>query len=127
MPLSTPVAAATNPATARVAAGTAATTSFSSCAAPGAVGNTDCVAGDLLDNYVIVSPIRSGAVTQADFTAIGIMVTTTAGTNNVGTDIDDTGLSIADFNNFRKRVAVAIDALDRKIEDILRVTNPTCT
>ena len=35
-------------------------------------------------------------------------------------------LSVSDFNVFRKRVALAIDALDDKITQILNVTRPGC-
>jgi len=41
--------------------------------------------------------------------------------------IDNTALSIADFNTFRKNVAAAIRTLDDKIREILAVTPPTCS
>jgi len=41
--------------------------------------------------------------------------------------IDNTALSIADFNTFRKNVAAAIRTLDDKIREILAVTAPTCS
>ena len=124
-----PLAAANTPATAR---GTTAPNSFSSCATTRTANARDCVAGDLLDNYDLIKTVNAAAAggltanQVAAFTAIGLNLLDTT-QNNLGTAIDDTALSIADFNNFRKRVAVAIDELDRKFEDILQVTNPTCT
>ena len=43
------------------------------------------------------------------------------------TTIDNTALSIADFNIFRKNVAAAIRTLDDKIREMLAVTSPTCS
>ena len=42
------------------------------------------------------------------------------------TTIDNTALSIADFNTFRQNVAAAIRTLDDKIREILAVTAPSC-
>ena len=43
------------------------------------------------------------------------------------TTIDNTALSIADFNTFRQNVAAAIRTLDDKIREMLAVTTPTCS
>jgi len=44
----------------------------------------------------------------------------------MGNTIKLTALSLHDFNLFRKLVAEAINTLDKKIEDILKVTAPSC-
>ena len=47
--------------------------------------------------------------------------------SSVKTTIDNTALSIADFNIFRKNVAAAVRTLDDKIREMLAVTSPTCS
>ena len=91
-------------------------------------GSNDCVAGNLLDNYQIINPITGGTAIadNSAFNPIGLNLANLA-VNQAGNGITNTALSLADFNNFRKRVAVALDALDRKFEEMVRVANPNCT
>ena len=62
--------------------------------------------------------------------ADGLTITLRRLVNNppAGTPLDTRmlALSVADFNVFRKRVAIAIDALDDKITQILNVPRPGC-
>ena len=93
---------------------------------------TDCVASALLDPYEI-NPIASGTIrtgnTLSNF-GDGLTFTLRELVDNppAGTPLDTRtlALSVADFNVFRKRVAIAIDALDDKITQILNVPRPGC-
>ena len=110
--------------TARLSTGvyTSCTHTASSGTAHPTSGAADCVVTNLLDNYQLQSVISKA--TTAISTSEGLVgVTPVAG---LGQTWKLSALSVHDFNIFRKLVAEAINTLDKKIEDILKVTAPTC-
>jgi len=96
---------------------------FSSCSttAP-SKGTADCVATNLLDTYYVQGVGTTGGKTvKAEGGLAEHKTVKIAETKN-----SDTALSVNDFNIFRKKVAEAINTLDKKMEQILGVTAPTC-
>ena len=72
----------------------------------------------------------NGATATAISAASGLAAISTSILTRIDsttTTIDNVGLSITDFNTFRKNVAAAIRTLDDKIREILAVTAPTCS
>ena len=72
----------------------------------------------------------NGATATAISAASGLAAIATSAMDKLddaATTIDNTALSITDFNTFRKNVAAAIRTLDDKIREILAVTDPTCS
>ena len=72
----------------------------------------------------------NGATATAISAASGLAAISTSILTRIDsttTTIDNVGLSIVDFNTFRKNVAAAIRTLDDKIREILAVTAPTCS
>ena len=91
-------------------------------------GTADCVATNLLDDYYLSGVIGSAASTSiAKHDGIQAVTTVALGKTNSGTSIfKDVALTVYDFNLFRKKVAEAINTLDKKIESILHISAPTC-
>ena len=72
----------------------------------------------------------NGATATAISAASGLAAISTSILTRIDsttTTIDNVGLSIVDFNTFRKNVAAAIRTLDDKIREMLAVTTPTCS
>ena len=72
----------------------------------------------------------NGATATAISAASGLAAIATSAMvrlDSAATTIDNSALSITDFNTFRKNVAAAIRTLDDKIREILAVTAPTCS
>ena len=72
----------------------------------------------------------NGATATAISAASGLAAISTSILTRIDsttTTIDNVGLSITDFNTFRKNVAAAIRTLDDKIREMLAVTTPTCS
>ena len=96
---------------------------YSTCAtSTPSAGTSDCVATNLLDNYVLQTAIGSAIATIPATGGLAAYSATYLGKSS----IYHTALSINDFNIFRKLVAEAINTLDKKIEQILAVTAPSC-
>ena len=86
-------------------------------------GTADCVATNLLDTYYLQGAIGNAAsATVAAADGLGAITTVALDKTNH----KNVALTVHDFNLFRKKVAEAINTLDKKIEDILKVTAPTC-
>jgi len=99
---------------------------FTSCIKTPTSGSTaDCVATDLLDSYTLAAVVAGTASTSPSYSITGLTISA-AKTASTATDGTDSSLSIADFNTFRKRVAQAINTLDKKFEALLAVSKPTC-
>ena len=83
------------------------------------------------DAYVLTKVIHgTGSTATAISAASGLAAIATSAMDKLddaATTIDNTALSITDFNTFRKNVAAAIRTLDDKIREILAVTDPTCS
>jgi len=95
---------------------------YSSCAtSTPSAGTSDCVASNLLDNYVLQGAVGSATATVA---ATGGLASYSA--KVAGTTFTTTALTINDFNIFRKLVAEGLNTLDKKIESILAITAPSC-
>jgi len=101
---------------------------FTSCASSPTSGSTaDCVATDLLDEYTITNGVAGVGGTIAKSSTTGLAAITVLYQSTAASlSTSNTAISIADFNNFRKRVAQAINALDKKIEAILAISAPSC-
>ena len=91
-------------------------------------GTADCVATNLLNTYYLSGAIGSAASTSIPATnGIGAVTTVALGKTSSGSSIHkDVALTVHDFNLFRKKVAEAINTLDKKIESILAISAPTC-
>lgn len=114
------------PATARSSSGiynTCATTTPSK-------GTSDCVATNLLDSYILAHGLTTssstGTIPASTSTGLGAIAVKALTSSGTSFSMDKTALSLTDFNNFRKKVAEAINTLDKKIEDILKITAPSC-
>jgi len=107
------------PTTARSSTG-----SYTSCStSTPSSGTADCVATNLLDTYYLQGAIGSAAsatVSKSD----GLAAITTEALGK--TTHKNIALTVHDFNLFRKKVAEAINTLDKKMESILAISAPTC-
>ena len=86
-------------------------------------GTADCVATNLLDTYYLNTAIASAASTSISASEGLAAITTVALGKTTHKNI---ALTVHDFNLFRKKVAEAINTLDKKIESILAISAPTC-
>ena len=83
----------------------------------------------LSSNSYTVTPLYGNSGTAAQITAASglAQISTFDRIDDAPTTIDNTALSIKDFNTFRQNVAAAIRTLDDKIREMLAVTTPTCS
>ena len=83
------------------------------------------------NSYALTKVIYgNGATATAITAASGLAAIATSAMDQLDdapTTIDNTALSIKDFNTFRQNVAAAIRTLDDKIREMLAVTTPTCS
>ena len=78
--------------------------------------------------YPIVFPLgpSAGTIASTDSGLAGLTFATGAVQQISNSIASNTALSMFDFNLFRWNVIQAIDILDKKIRDMLDVTEPTC-
>ena len=78
--------------------------------------------------YPIVFPLgpSAGTIASTDSGLAGLTFATMAVQPISNSIPSNTALSMFDFNLFRWNVIQAIDILDKKIRDMLDVTEPTC-
>ena len=77
---------------------------------------------DAIASFPLSKPIGNNAVVAVTFNG----VTYTAGEAALGTTAATTALAVADFDNFRAAVATAISVLDKKIDEVLKISNADC-
>lgn len=82
---------------------------------------TGCVVGFVTGSPTITVPTAN--LNGLSFAGANCALTPGAGG---AATIDDSAVSIADFNIFRLRMVDAINALDQKLRDALATTQPTC-